>query len=189
MSAQKKEVGLDLGLTDDEKRLLHEIVRTVIECKARRKNVPPFPPPTTKLQEKCGAFVTLYKKGMLRGCIGCLEARAPLHQVVEEMAEAAAFRDPRFRPVGEEELELLEQEISVLTPFKRVKDRCEIQVGVHGIVIRKGCQSGLLLPQVATERNWDCDTFLRETCRKAGLPKNALEDPDTEIYVFSADVF
>jgi len=189
MSPQKKEVGLDLGLTDDEKKQLHQIVRTVIECKARKQQIPQFPAPTEKLTEKRGAFVTLYKKGMLRGCIGSLDAKAPLHRVVEEMAEAAAFRDPRFRPLTEEELPFLEQEISVLTPFERVRDPEEIQVGRHGIIIRKGFQSGLLLPQVATERNWDRTTFLRETCRKAGLPKEAWQDPDTEIYVFSADVF
>lgn len=189
MSPQEKDVGLDLGFTDEEKKLLHEIVRTVIECKARKQKVTACPAPTEKLKEKRGAFVTLYKKGMLRGCIGCLDAKAPLYQVVEEMAEAAAFRDPRFRPVCEEELPHVELEISVLTPLEKVRDPDDIQVGCHGIVIRKGCQSGLLLPQVATERRWDCTTFLKETCRKAGLPMDAWQDPDTEIYVFSADVF
>jgi AmmeMemoRadiSam system protein A len=105
------------------------------------------------------------------------------------MAQAAAFRDPRFRPVEEEELPLLDLEISVLTPFEEIDDPEQIQVGLHGILIRKGYISGLLLPQVATERNWDRMTFLEEACRKAGLPRNAWKDPDTKIYVFSADVF
>ena len=133
--------------------------------------------------------MSIHKKGMLRGCIGTLEASSPLWKCVEDMAQAAAFRDPRFRPVTEEELPYMDVEISVLTPFCEVEDPAAIQVGLHGLLIRKGYMSGLLLPQVASERNWDCITFLQETCRKAGLPADAWKDEDTKIYVFSADVF
>jgi len=189
MSAEKKPVGTDLGLSDQEKETLRGIARRVIETKSSGKPVPFVSPSGEKLAEKRGAFVSLYKKGMLRGCIGSFEAGRPLYKTIEEIAEAAAFRDPRFRPVTEDELPFVELEISVLTPLTQIKDTEQVQVGVHGLMVRKGFQSGLLLPQVATERNWDRVTFLEETCRKAGLPKDAWKDNDTEIYVFSADVF
>ncbi|HMK35968.1 MAG TPA: AmmeMemoRadiSam system protein A [Desulfomonilaceae bacterium] len=186
---RKKDVGVDLGLSDQEKKELHTIARTAIENRARNKSLQILAPSTDKLKENRGAFVCLYKKGMLRGCIGSLEADEPLHKTIEEMAQAAAFRDPRFAPVKEDELPFLDLEISVLTPLEHINDPEQIQVGLHGILIRKGMWSGLLLPQVATERSWDRITFLRETCRKAGLPPDAWKDKETRIYVFSADVF
>ena len=189
MSDKKKDVGVDLGLSHAEREELLRIARTVIETKSRGRTVPSFSAATERLNEKGGAFVSIHKQGMLRGCIGSLEANAPLFQQVAEMAEAAAFRDPRFRPVEEKELPYLELEISALTPLEKIDDPDRIQVGLHGIVIRKGYRTGLLLPQVATERNWDRVTFLKETCRKAGLPEDAWKDKDAEIYVFSADVF
>jgi len=105
------------------------------------------------------------------------------------MAEAAAFQDPRFPPVTSKELGQLEYEISVLTPLRRIKNVEEIQVGIHGIYMKRGASSGLLLPQVATEWGWDRVTFLEHTCTKAGLPEDAWKDKKTEIYIFSADVF
>jgi len=189
MSARRKNVGVDLGLSDEEKLELLRIARAVIEAKTAGKPVPAFTPSTEKLKEKRGAFVTIYKQGMLRGCIGSLNAETPLYRTIVEMAEAAASRDPRFRPVTKDELPYLNLEISALTPFQQVSDPEEIRVGLHGIMIRKGYHSGLLLPQVATERDWDRVTFLQETCRKAGLPPDAWKDPDAEVYVFSADVF
>jgi AmmeMemoRadiSam system protein A len=189
MSSLKKQVGVDLGLTNEEKQELHHIARLAIETKTQGKSLPSVSPTTEKLKENRGAFVSLYKKKMLRGCIGSLEADYPLYKTVAEMSLAAAFRDPRFRPVTAEELPYLEVEISVLTPLQKIDNPEEIQVGLHGIMVRKGSRSGLLLPQVATERNWDRMTFLRETCRKAGLPSDAWKEKDTSIYVFSADVF
>jgi AmmeMemoRadiSam system protein A len=141
------------------------------------------------LKENRGAFVTLQKRGQLRGCIGYIEGHGPLHNTIKEMAEAAAFRDPRFSPVKEKELPELDIEISVLTPLKRIKDVNEIQVGTHGIYIKKGWSSGLLLPQVATEYGWDRQTFLEHTCQKAGLPPAGWKEKDAEIYIFSADIF
>ena len=189
MSAGKERVGIDLGLSDQDRAELHKIARTVIEQRSRGQSIPHFSPSSDKLKEGSGAFVCVYKKGMLRGCIGSLEGDAPLYRTVEEMAQAAAFRDPRFRPVTPDELPYLNLEISVLTPLQKIRDPEEIEVGRHGIFIRKGYLSGLLLPQVATERDWDRMTFLRETCRKAGLPMDAWKEKDAEIYVFSADVF
>jgi AmmeMemoRadiSam system protein A len=182
-------VGVDLGLTDNDKKTLHHIAKTVIENKVRGKAVPEFKIDSPLLKENRGAFVTINKKGQLRGCIGYIEGHGPLHRTIEEMAEAAAFRDPRFPPVREKELSELEIEISVLTPLRRITDVNEIEVGKHGIYIKKGWFSGLLLPQVATEYGWDRQTFLEHTCQKAGLPSSAWRDKDTEIYIFSADIF
>jgi AmmeMemoRadiSam system protein A len=125
----------------------------------------------------------------LRGCIGLIEAVKPLAETVQEMARSAAFGDPRFPPLTAQEFKDIDIEISVLTPFRQVKNVDEIQVGVHGLYLRNGSYRGLLLPQVATEHKWDRDTFLQQTCYKAGLPSLAWKDPKTEIYVFSADIF
>ena len=189
MLPKKEKVSVDMGLSDEDRAELHKIARAVIEHRSRGQSIPRFSPSSARLNEGSGAFVCVYKKGMLRGCIGSLEGDTPLYKTVKEMAEAAAFRDPRFRPVTEDELPYLDIELSVLTPLKRIEKPEEIEVGRHGILIRKGYYSGLLLPQVAAERDWDRVTFLRETCRKAGLPMDAWKETDAEIYIFSADVF
>lgn len=186
---EEKGVGVDLGLSEQEKKTLHHIAKTVIENKAKGKTIPEFNIDAPILKEDRGAFVTIHKRGQLRGCIGYIEGHGPLHKTIEEMAEAAAFRDPRFTPVTENELPELELEISVLTPLKKITDVNEIEVGKHGIYIKKGWSSGLLLPQVATEYGWNRETFLEHTCQKAGLSSNAWKDKDTEIYTFSADIF
>lgn len=186
---EQKKVGVDLGLSESEKKTLHQIAKAVIENRAKGKPIPEFKIDSPVLKENRGAFVSLHKRGQLRGCIGYIEGRGPLHKTIEEMAEAAAFRDPRFSPVTERELGELDIEISVLTPLKRITDVNEIEVGKHGIYIRKGWYSGLLLPQVATEYGWDRKTFLEHTCQKAGLPSNVWKEKDTEIYIFSADIF
>jgi AmmeMemoRadiSam system protein A len=187
--SRKKDVGVDLGLSEEERQELLKIARTAIENHFRGNPVPIPAPSCEKLKENRGAFVCVKKKGMLRGCMGSFEADEPVYKAVEVLAQAAAFRDPRFTALHEDELPYLDLEISVLTPLTEVKDPDEIQVGAHGIFIRRGMRSGVLLPQVATERNWDRITFLEETCRKAGLPLDAWRDEETKIYVFSADVF
>lgn len=136
-----------------------------------------------------GAFVSLHKKGQLRGCIGTFETTRPVVEQVVEMAEAAATRDPRFSPVAQAEIADLDIEISVLTPPRDIDGIDEIIVGKHGLVISQGYRRGVLLPQVATEYGWDRETFLRHTCHKAGLPDNAWTDPKTTIQVFTAEVF
>ncbi|MBC8473745.1 MAG: AmmeMemoRadiSam system protein A, partial [Candidatus Omnitrophica bacterium] len=108
---------------------------------------------------------------------------------VKDVARSAAVNDYRFPPVTEAELKDLEFEISALTPLTRIKGINEIEVGKHGLVMKRGYDSGLLLPQVATEYGWDKETFLEHTSRKAGLSKDAWKDPSTEIYIFSAEVF
>ena len=186
---EEEPAGIDMGLTEAEKDKLLEIARSVIESRLSGKKVPEFQVESTTLKEKRGAFVTLRKHGQLRGCIGIIDAKKPLHKITEKMASAAAFDDSRFSPVSREELKDLSIEISVLTPLKEVEDINEIEVGVHGIYIVKDFYSGILLPQVATQHKWDRLTFLKETCHKAGLPSDAWSDKDTRIYIFSADIF
>lgn len=134
-----------------------------------------------------GAFVTLHAHGSLRGCIGYIEAVEPLWAAIEEMANAAAFRDPRFPPVTAAEFGQLELEISVLSPLAAATPD-QVVVGTHGIVLAQGRRRGLLLPQVATEQGWDRETFLEHGCMKAGLPPDAWRSGAT-LEIFSAIVF
>lgn len=184
-----KKAGISLGLTAEEKRTLRQIAQSTIEARLKGEKPPRVETLSGPLKEKRGAFVSLHSHGQLRGCIGNIHPHQPLHQIVEDMAMAAAFEDPRFSPLTLKELKELDLEISVLTPLQRVKDVSEIEVGKHGLYIKKDFYSGLLLPQVAAEHNWDRATFLEETCRKAGLPRNAWKGKDAEIYLFSADIF
>jgi len=176
-------------LSKEEKVKLLEIAKlSIIEAVTGKRQF--FPNVTEeKLKENCGAFVTIKENNELRGCIGYIQAVKPLYETVKDVAKSAAVNDYRFNPVAENELDKLELEISVLTPLKKIKDINEIEVGKHGLVMKQGFNSGLLLPQVATEYNWDKETFLKETCRKAGLPQDAWKDKSTEIYTFSAEVF
>jgi AmmeMemoRadiSam system protein B/AmmeMemoRadiSam system protein A len=188
-SEGNEKVGVDMGLTDEEKKKLHHIASETIE-KTCQGDVPPhFTSLTSRLKEKRGAFVTLKKNGRLRGCIGYIMALKPLYLTIEEMAQAAAFNDPRFPPVTSAEVPELEIEISVLTPLRKITNVDEIIIGRDGIYLKQGLNTGLLLPQVATENHWNRTTFLQNTCRKAGLPSNAWQDKDIEIYIFSADIF
>jgi hypothetical protein len=188
-SGARRAVGVDLGLTDEEKKVLHTIAATAIEAGCTGERIPSLPPLSETLREKRGAFVTLHKGNNLRGCIGYIRAQKPLYQTIQEMAQAAAFQDNRFRPVTKDELKDITIELSVLTPLKKINRIEDIAVGTHGIYIVKNVHSGLLLPQVATENKWDRETFLRHTCTKAGLPEDAWRESDAEIYIFSADIF
>jgi AmmeMemoRadiSam system protein A len=141
------------------------------------------------LAEQCGAFVTIHLHGELRGCIGYIEAPMALGNVVQDVARKAAFEDPRFPPMSEEEFRSAELEISVLSPLRKVATPEEVVVGTHGAVIESGYMRGLLLPQVPVEYGWDRETFLDNLARKAGLPRNAWRDPKAEIFVFTAEVF
>ena len=138
--------------------------------------------------EKCGAFVTLHIKGSLRGCIGYIQGVRPIPETIIDMAKATAFHDPRFSPLTLKEYEKIDIEISVLSPIEETKV-ADIVVGRDGLIISRGGRTGLLLPQVATEHNWDIFTFLENTCYKAGLPGNAWKQEGTKIEKFSAQVF
>lgn len=138
-----------------------------------------------------GVFVSLHTRAdyELRGCIGVIQSRAPLWQSVRDSAISAATRDPRFVPVEASELPGVEIEISVLSPLRRVENVADIEIGTHGLLIRHGRHSGLLLPQVALEWGFDRDAFLAHTCRKAGLAMDAWQDRETEIFSFRATIF
>jgi len=177
---------MDLSTADQE--LLFRVARESIRAHLKGKSAPLPQATSPQLAEPRGVFVTLNRRGRLRGCIGYLEAVKPLLAAVQEMAVAAAFGDPRFPPLQEDELADLEIEISVLSPFQRIAKVDEIQVGRHGLYLEQGTSRGLLLPQVATEYGWDRPTFLKQTCVKAGLPPNAWEDPTTRIFIFRADI-
>ena len=185
----RKKAGISLGLQEEEKKTLRRIALAAIEGKLKGTRSAPAEKLSSNLHEKRGAFVSLHKNGRLRGCIGQIAPAEPLHQTIENMAIAAAFDDPRFDPLTLRELKDLELEISVLTPMERLKSSDEIEIGKHGLYIKKGFYSGLLLPQVAAEYGWDRTAFLEETCRKAGLPHGAWKEKGTEIYIFSADIF
>jgi len=142
------------------------------------------------LKQEMGAFVTLSKHGELRGCIGNLSASQPLYLAVRDMAVEAAVDDPRFPALTLSELKDVEIEISALSPLKRVDSTDKIELGKHGVLVRKGHQSGVFLPQVATETGWSKEEFLNNLCaHKAGISANAWKDKDTELYIFTADIF
>jgi len=177
----------DAKLSDETKQKLHRIAREAIAAYLDGREY--VAEPDEELDYKRGAFVTLKIDGDLRGCIGQIRARDPLHKVVADMAVAAAFDDPRFPRLTKDEYASLEYEISVLTPLERVKDFSEIKIGRDGLMIRLDMHSGLLLPQVATEYGWTVREFLEQTCLKAGLPKESCKDKYAEIYRFAAEVF
>jgi AmmeMemoRadiSam system protein A len=135
-----------------------------------------------------GAFVSVYHRHRLRGCIGHIHPDQALAAVVARAAVAACTADPRFPPVTADELEELEVEISVLGPLVAVSAVDDILVGRDGLVIERGRHRGLLLPQVAVEWQWSPETFLAQTCYKAGLPPEAWEHGAT-IWRFEAEVF
>jgi len=140
--------------------------------------------------EERAVFVTLHKGKDLRGCIGHMQARMPLYKAVIEMAIASAFEDPRFPSVQKEELKEIEIEISILSPMERIFDYKQIRLGIDGVLIKKGFRSGVYLPQVATDTDWDRETFLRSLCSsKAGLPADAYKEPYVEIYIYQVEKF
>lgn len=139
--------------------------------------------------EKCGAFVTLHAGGALRGCIGYIRGVKTIPETIIDMANASAFKDPRFPPLRKQEFGLINIEISIMSPIVEVRDTADIAVGRDGLIITSGHRSGLLLPQVATEYGWDLSTFLEHTCYKAGLPGDAWKMKGTRIEKFSAQVF
>ena len=176
-------------LTAEERSALLKAARGAIEVRLKAERSARQPAPSGELGKPHGAFVTLTRQGRLRGCIGFVIAERPLLDTVREAAQAAAFQDPRFPPLQARELPEIHLEISVLSEPRPVTDLGQIQVGRHGLIVRRAARSGLLLPQVATEYGWDRDTFLSHTCAKAGLPEDCWRDPGTQIELFDAEVF
>jgi len=174
--------------TDAQKRALLTIARAAVAAAAGGEAAPRAA--MDDAVPASGAFVTIKKRGELRGCIGTLECRRSLAEEIARVAVSAAREDPRFPPVTEAELPDLRVEISVLGPLERIDpaDAAAIEVGRHGLVVEQGRRRGLLLPQVAPEWGWDRPTFLAHACRKAGLPPDAWRH-GAAVYRFEADVF
>ena len=181
----------DFSLSAEDKKMLKDIALQSIVDSLNGKSVSVCESPLQKypmLNKKCGAFVSLHKHGHLRGCIGHFGEDYPLHEIVAEMARAAAFEDPRFVPVTRDELNDLDIEISVLTPMRRIQSLDEFELHRHGIYIKKGYRSGTFLPQVADEVNWTKEEFVGHCSQdKAGLGWDGWRD--AELYVYEAIVF
>ena len=178
-------------MDEAQHKTLLTFARETIRAHLTEGKPPPLPEIEIEAARFGGAVVTLRNGRMLRGCIGRFSASASLAETVHEMA-IAALDDPRFRdrPVTTAELPELTIEISVLSPMHRTSDPLSLELGVHGILIRKGYQSGCFLPQVATEQKWNKEQFLSHCCAgKAGLPADAWKDPTAEVSLFSAEVF
>lgn len=176
------------SLAESEKTLLLQIARNALVAAVERRADTMDLPIAAAIQRPAGAFVTLHKGGRLRGCIGQLPGPEPLVQVVAHCAATAALDDPRFLAARPEELPEIEIEISVLSSLTNISAG-EIEPGKHGLVISRGWNRGVLLPQVATQFHWNAQRFLEETCEKAGLGRDAWKDPETVIQAFTAEVF
>ncbi len=180
-----------MSLSDAQKARLLKIARDTVDAFVKTGKAPVVSESDVRLQAEEGAFVTLTKRGQLRGCIGNILGSGPLYQTIRSMAIAAASEDPRFNPVTPDELKDIDVEVSVLSKPRVVKSADEIVLGKHGVIVSKGLLSrGVFLPQVATETGWSKEQFLSELCsQKAGLPPNCWQEPTTTLEVFTAQVF
>lgn len=178
----------DFRLSQEDRCSLLALARQAISHVLFHLDFPDLPPPSGRLAEPGAAFVTVRCNGKLRGCIGRTSSDNNLAETVVQCAIGAALQDPRFKPLHDRELAGLEIEISVLSELLPLSPD-KIEVGVHGILVIRHANRGLLLPQVAVERNWSAERFLEEGCRKAGLPLHAWRDPETMLHTFQADVF
>ena len=178
--------------TEDQKILLSQARESIAAELEGRKPVYREVPQAdgSVLQTPCGAFVTLHlvngAERSLRGCIGRMTANLPLIETVRLMAREAAFGDPRFPPLRKEELARCHIEISALSPMSPCADPRQVKVGVHGLYIRRGGRSGVLLPQVPVEQGWNLDEYLEYICVKAGLPPGSWDAPDAQLFTFTA---
>ena len=177
-------------LNKTQRKELLKIARDSIGTYLRTGKKLQVKPADPLLSKVMGAFVTLNEGGQLRGCIGNLVGSEPLYLIVREMAIEAAIGDPRFNRLSLAELKNVKIEISVLSALEKIDSVEKIELGKHGVLVRKGIQSGVFLPQVATETGWSKEEFLNNLCsQKAGLSANAWQDKNVELYIFSAQVF
>ncbi len=165
-------------------RLAHDSIQAALEGRDQGLDLTP---PSPHLAEPRGAFTTLHLQGKLRGCIGYILPVDSLYKTVADTARAAAFEDPRFEPVTLAEASELRLEISVLSPPQPIRPD-EVIVGRHGLIVSQGNHRGLLLPQVPVEWEWNRETFLAQTCLKAGLPPDAWQH-GAQLQGFTAEVF
>jgi uncharacterized protein len=176
-------------IDDIDKTNLLKLARMTLQAYFKDGSMPACQTSSQALLDQKGAFVSLHCGEELRGCIGQLNPDQELYKTVQHCVLSAALEDARFMPVEKRELDGLNIEISILSPFHRIKGVEEIEVARHGLYIVQGRFRGLLLPQVAVQYQWDRETFLKHACRKAGLNESAWRDPRTEIYIFEAEVF
>ena len=175
-------------LSETDRRALLELARRAITQGVLLQKPLELLPKDGVFADRRGAFVTVHVRARLRGCIGIIEPMDPLGEIIAHCAAGAALHDPRFPPVRAEELDYTEIEISLLSHPEPVSaDR--IEMGRHGILIVREGRRGLLLPQVAVEHRLTREQFLDEACRKAGVPPKSWQDPATEIYGFTCEVF
>ena len=177
-----------LFLSDTDRRAMLELARRAIADAVSLQEPLRLIPQNGVFSEKRGVFVTIHARGRLRGCIGVVEAIEPLGESVARCATSAALHDPRFSPVCAEELPDLNLEISVLSMPEQIRPE-NIEIGKHGLFVAQGVKRGLLLPQVAVEHKLCREKFLEETCRKAGLKAEAWQEPETQIFGFTCEVF
>jgi uncharacterized protein len=175
-------------LTDDERAELLRMARTSIRAALRGEAPPTGPAGMPALNQPAAVFVSLHHHGRLRGCIGSMTADRPLCQAVARMALSAAFDDPRFPPLSEEELSATSIEISRLSPLSPAEPE-EVCPGRHGVYLANGASHAVFLPQVAAQQRWDRETLLSELCLKALLPAGAWKHPGTALMLFEAEVF
>jgi AmmeMemoRadiSam system protein A len=176
-----------MTLTAEDQQRLLALARLALEARVRRDRKPIADLAGT-LASRCGAFVTIHNGENLRGCLGRVSCDTPLADVVVHLGAAVADSDPRFPPVDVLELDLLQIEISVLTPARDIATLDEIEIGRHGLIVERGSLHGLLLPQVATEHRWTVEQFVEHTCVKAGLSRDAWRH-GAQLSVFEAQVF
>jgi AmmeMemoRadiSam system protein A len=177
-----------LFLSETDRRAMLELARRAIAEAVSLQKLQQDIPGDGVFSEKHGVFVTIHAGGRLRGCIGVVEAFEPLGESVARCAANAALHDPRFSPVRAEELPDLNLEISVLSIPEPIRPE-NIEIGKHGLLVVQGVKRGLLLPQVAVEHKLCREKFLEETCRKAGLKAEAWQEPETQIFGFTCEVF
>lgn len=171
-----------------EKKLLLEVARRVVSAAVEGREVPGELPETPNLRNLGGAFVTLHLRGRLRGCMGRMISSESLIEIVAHCAKAAALEDPRFDPVRPDELNEIEIELSVLSRLEAIAPD-QIQAGKHGLMVSRGWQRGVLLPQVALQFRWSGQRLLEETCVKAGFERDAWKNPGIRIHAFTAEIF
>lgn len=170
----------------EERTQLLQLAHESILSALRARQIP-LEPPTSHFAEPRGAFTSLYLREQLRGCVGYVLPINSVYRAVADTARAAAFEDTRFRPVTIDEARDLQIELSILSPPQPIRPE-EVEIGRHGLLISMTGYRGLLLPQVPIEHHWDRETFLEQTCRKAGLPPDAWRK-GAIIEGFTAEVF
>ena len=176
------------SLSEADRQSLLELARRAIAEALSPQKPSGGIPHSGVFAEKRGVFVTLHARGRLRGCIGVIEAFEPLGESITRCAASAAFEDPRFSPVSQEELRELQIELSLLSPPEPIFPE-NIEIGKHGLLISQDGKRGLLLPQVAVQHKLSREQFLEETCRKAGLAADAWQEAETQILGFTCEVF